>query len=443
MADQRKLNSSPTMKTVDTDLTLATDELTIDANSTLETNPSSLETPRSASTPTAMNREDRVERAKEWCAELESYLEDNKNRGLVPGVCASDLKWEVLDSEQKVRAMRLVSSDFSWSPGKPLKNPERYTTTFTTEFDRFLERATIPWRTATYKFKGIFYRSLFFEEEDIEKYMVIRRQRAGICSLHASVVFQHYLECYRNETENHSTFDISRYISGTAKHPEQIQYLLTGNLGVKADDFFLRITRCHEALFIDYTSAAVNKDDEYMETYKNWALKFYSDEYRGPVLLCGFAVGDTFNSANVSQVTYEGRESNHRQSVEGITKTHAMVVIGMYVKDDGKLWFLVQNTWKDCYFQEISAEYLASCGGRLRFVHKSADISLREDPAKIDDVYGEAASPISEGDDALEEKSCDGSDYYCCNYDYDYDNNYDDCCDLSYHESYDNDGCDY
>jgi hypothetical protein len=42
------------------------------------------------------------------------------------------------------------------------------------------------------------------------------------------------------------------------------------------------------------------------------------------------------------------------------TLTHAMVVIGYRMDDDGKVWFLIQNTWHGMILFEASGDYLAS-----------------------------------------------------------------------------------
>ena len=384
------------------------------------------ETPRTTSTPRAMTRADCLECAKEWCASL----------------LLRDTEWTKLTTEQKERAIRLISPDFSWSPQKLINNQNRYKTTFRDEFEKFLKQATVPWKTATYfnPIDRLTYRSLFFEDEDIEKYMVIRRQRSGLCCLHASVVFQHYLNCYRNGTANHTTFDISSYIRGQLPVETKLKFLRTGAVGTNAYAFFKTITGVKEGSFVNFAPENVNDSRARLDFYKTYVLMFFSNtDHRGPALISDFAQGETFSNKDEGKVTYEGIETKFLSKDNGEKNKHAMVVIGMYVKEDGILWFLVQNWWKGSYFQEISAEYFMSCGGILRFLKNGTDVSLKNDPSTVNDIYSEAATPVSERDDDFDEESCDGSGIYFCGDDH-YDSDDGHCEDDPVHyDYYDND----
>ena len=109
------------------------------------------------------------EKAKKFCADL-------------------GLNWNTLSDEVKLRAKRLMSPCYSWGPDKSSK--ERYKTTFREEFERFLQISKIDWKTATYECEGEVHRSIFFEEEDVDKFMVIRTQSSGFCC---------FAVCGRNE----------------------------------------------------------------------------------------------------------------------------------------------------------------------------------------------------------------------------------------------------
>ena len=379
--------------------TLDTDQLTIDPSSTLETLQSTLETPtETLDTPrsSSSSRKEDIhairDQAKVWCEAL------------------PDTIWKELSTEQKIRATRLHISDFSWSPGKPIDNPERYTATFCEEFERFLELATIDWMNETYVFDGKTYKALFFEKEDMKNFMVIRRERSGLCAVHASVTLQHYLDSLRNKTENHITFDVSHYIREKMSKEKQKQFLLTGKFGVTALDFFMTITGTTLEDFDPYSSAKANACGEaYFNKYKRGMLDSFST-YREPALVSNFATSKSLKDPN--KVTYEGRENDfkYKDATKTTKRRHAMILIGMYVDDGGMLWFLIQNTWKDRYFLEISAEYFISCEAFVRFVPPVVDISLKGDPAVVDDTYAECSSPMSASDDALEEGSFFGDD---------------------------------
>lgn len=395
--------------------------MTIDPSSTFETPRSTFETPRSTLEPPTESLETPPEtlettrkevidsivaRAKAWCEGLSNIT-----------------SFEQLSLEQQKRATRLHLSDFSWSPGKS-RRTERYRTTFGEEFNRFLELATIDWKNETYEdpYDGKTYSSLFFEEEDIEKFMVIRRQRSGLCAAHASVTFQHYLESFRNKTENHTTLDVSHYIRETLSEEKQERYLLTGKFGMNAHNFFFTITGMTEADICIQSPSAGNKTRWNFNWYKKQALTNFSSS-RGPALVSNFASGKSFNNSDANKVTYQGRENDFKYKDSGEKQRHAMILIGMHVDDDGMLWFLLQNTWKDKFFVEVSAEYFISCEGILRFVPESVDVSLKDNPAVVNDEYYETSSPISaSSNDVLEEGSCGGSgNFFCDDDDDDYD----------------------
>jgi hypothetical protein len=73
---------------------------------------------------------------------------------------------------------------------------------------------------------------------------------------------------------------------------------------------------------------------------------------------------------------------------------HSMVVIGVHADvDSDKVWFLLQNCWKNKYFFVVSAEYLASCEGRITFVNSADDVSLKDSLDTVDGVYVEHTIP--------------------------------------------------
>lgn len=126
-------------------------------------------------------------------------------------VLAVGLKWESINEEQRIRAMRIQSPDFTFSPTQGGEAPpsKRYTTTFRKEWTDFLN--SIKNTELQHAFSN--FDNVFFNEDDIEKYMVIRRQRSGVCSSHSSVTFQHYVKSCRSTSgeKNHKMIDISTY----------------------------------------------------------------------------------------------------------------------------------------------------------------------------------------------------------------------------------------
>jgi hypothetical protein len=55
----------------------------------------------------------------------------------------------------------------------------------------------------------------------------------------------------------------------------------------------------------------------------------------------------------------EGKPAGAVSSTAGTSGTHAMVLIGCRRDETGKMWFLIQNTWRCMVLFEVSAEYLA------------------------------------------------------------------------------------
>jgi hypothetical protein len=62
----------------------------------------------------------------------------------------------------------------------------------------------------------------------------------------------------------------------------------------------------------------------------------------------------------------------------------------------GKVWFLLQNTWKNKYFRVVSAEYMASCKATISFVHKGVSVALVEKLHVVDSWYAETNCEMEE-----------------------------------------------
>lgn len=338
----------------------------------------------------------------EWCAER------------------CDFNYEDLNGDERVRAKIIQSPDFSWSPDKQIPNADRYTTHFRREFERFLKGSKFQWKEATYEYEGKTYNALFFEDEDMEDFMVIRRQKGGLCPLQASVTLQHYAECIKKrqegiDAENHETLDISSYIREKASDEECKHYIRKGSLGRNSREFLKKLLglREHDLLLYE-TWESMFEEERHVEAFNKFMLEWYS-KYRAPGILRQFAVSESFNAHEEGNATFDGEEKNFIIKEGGEISRHAMVVIGMTIdKETGMLWFLVQNSWRDRYFQEISAEYVASCEGRFLFFHlHRADISLKDYHPTINDVYAEASSPKGDENDVWVENDRGDGDGLC------------------------------
>ena len=109
------------------------------------------------------------------------------------------MEWDDLDLDSQNRVKRIMSPDFTWSPTNQGQGNE---TTFRKEFLEFANNLShcegIEEDAGKLKALGV-----FFGLQGMDTYLVIRRQKSGICCWHASVVLQHYLN-----VDDHTMMDI-------------------------------------------------------------------------------------------------------------------------------------------------------------------------------------------------------------------------------------------
>jgi hypothetical protein len=94
------------------------------------------------------------------------------------------LDYDDLDGDANIRAkQRLMSPDFTWSPNKPLAE-HRTETTFADELQSFCKNdgMHVYWQEDSCS-------HLFFDADVEHTFLVIRRQRAGNCYMHAVAVW--------------------------------------------------------------------------------------------------------------------------------------------------------------------------------------------------------------------------------------------------------------
>ena len=334
--------------------------------------------------------EERVNRAKNFCI----------RRGL---------RYEELDSQAQKRVNEIQTSDYTWSPGNDTRE-NRYKTTFRKEFEKFLKKpGTMKWDTETYKIKGQQYGCIFFKTKTMDNFMVIRRQIDENFCLSASVTFQHYLECVANNIndENHTTFDISVYIREKATDEQVKQFILNGSLGMNSKSFVSEIVAQEK---VPWSEWELTRDSN-MEAVKSFGKHLLSQfaDLRCPALV-SIDVGRSFNDGEQDLSTFEGKEQDFDLNEAGEATRHAMVCIGVYKDEADMVWLLIQNSWKNRYFQEISVEYLGSCNGKVRFIdYRGLDISLKDNPTTINAVYAEAS--CQKGDENDSRFESDRGDY--------------------------------
>eukprot|EP00980_Cylindrotheca_fusiformis_P016289 scaffold4841_cov132-Cylindrotheca_fusiformis.AAC.2 len=314
-------------------------------------------------------------------------LQEQKAKDFVHGL---GLQWSDCNLEQQKRAMKIQSPDFTWGPTRGDAPPNhRYTTTFKEEWEKFIAHLPEPHKTAFSTFEHV-----FFDEDAITNFMVIRRQLSGICSAHASVLVQHYIEsCRRTSQEaNHEMLDISSFIRNDLPKEKQKRYVQEGVTGHSSFELLKIFTQTNDSMYIERNP---NPKSRY-EFVHHADIKIIYDlliRHEEPGLVSNFMVGDEFYEKSILEGTLdeEGYEKIVKER-EGKPNLHAMVLLGAYLSpDDGRYWFLLQNTHQNAYFKLIDGEYLASCEPTVYFANKKIDMSLKGTYEVVTGEYIETA----------------------------------------------------
>lgn len=310
-----------------------------------------------------------------------------------------DVEYDELDNDGQLRAKRLMSKDFSWRPSHDGQS-NHHKTTFKEQYDLFRNRVG-----------HVFDDNVFFAGEGFDKafedYLVIRRQRAGLCYMHAVTVFQHYVDYIRrhrvkNDHENdHSTLDISWYIRECFA-PTKLEKFLRSSCGGGSVDFFCEITGIWP-LDIIFRQIQCKSKDETKFRRDIEVLFLTWQQQREPALVSRFAVEERFQENGKFVYDYEVDTEKFFAYAEKQGKPsramvlHSMVLIGMR-KDDksGKYWFLLQNFWPTKYLVVVSGEYMASCRALITFAPDDENVSLKNNLTVVNAHYSETETELEE-----------------------------------------------
>ena len=314
-----------------------------------------------------------------------------------------DFSYDELDDEGKLRANRLMSPDRGWSPIKGESvdkgaSSSHEHTSFRSEFDTFCNSVS----------EGPEWMSrVFFDEAAMDEYMAIRRQRAGICYMHAGAILQHYLQCKRaTGLKNHAMLDLSTYIRESMNKNEVSKYLQKGG-GGNSIDFFSRITGIPKKKLISISFPAKKSEDP--DSF-NFAITYAWGVYakrREPGLVSGFYIESAFGGEKsvFDDEADEAEFDSYARSKEPGRTTrimHSMVLIGAHREEEtGKVWFLLQNFWHNKYFCIVSAEYLASCYATISFATPHDDVSLKGNHPTVDATYVETELELEECEECV------------------------------------------
>lgn len=276
----------------------------------------SLETPKQPIQP-KMTREESEKNAREFM----------ENKGL-------NISYDQLDEFGKLRASRLMSTDFSWSP-KQEKIGNHGETTFREQWELFCRKFPI-WEDLSH---------VFFDEDALDNFLVIREQRGGICFMHAVTVYLHYLQYLRMETTrpNHEMLDLSWYICERFPKEKLEKFLLKGG-GGSSIDFFCELTGHHKNEIMSANIVLASKswdEDQFQQNIQMICDKFARN--KEPALVSEFAIERNFKSSDEfsydgeleMEVYYDYAEQCGKSS--HIRVLHSMVLLGLRKEDSGKV----------------------------------------------------------------------------------------------------------
>ena len=103
---------------------------------------------------------------------------------------------------------------------------------------------------------------VFFDWRAMDSYLVIRRQKTGICCLHAGVVLQHYLNVLRAGVDDHTMMDICGFMRNDLDGLKKKQYIQKGTCGLGSEDFFRKIIGLPKHRFRRVSPYLKSKDPE-------------------------------------------------------------------------------------------------------------------------------------------------------------------------------------
>jgi hypothetical protein len=233
---------------------------------------------------------------------------------------------------------------------------------------------------------------------DVTDLLVLRRQKSGLCFMHAAVMLQHYLVCICREkagktasgteigNEEVGVIDMAWYIK-TYWRGDKLAHYLLGDCGGCSFDFFEEINH-------HIGSENLNVRREYLTnaTAATWDRLLGELRHR-PVLVSSFTVRRSLFFSE--DVKFDCSDEGKLESLG----MHAMVMIGGR-KKNGKYYFLLQNWWSNRYFIEVSESYLQFAAASVTFVHGDIACIPREF-CTVRTAYAETSVDCAERIDEL------------------------------------------
>ncbi|KAL3907180.1 MAG: hypothetical protein SGILL_008975 [Bacillariaceae sp.] len=240
-------------------------------------------------------------------------------------------------------------------------------------------------------------------------------KKSGICCWHASVILQHYLQCHRRTNDlskNHTMLDICDFMRVHLDPEKQKQYIAKGTCGLASEDFFMIITgiKDFELQRRQISKRTGKKEGPAKDTidfrFRADTSHFFNEfcgeanRLQAPALVSRFRIEKGFHDKHVLDRTVDQKEfaeyAKSKGKPDGIWVEHSMVLIGAFMDETGKGWFLMQNFWKGEFFKLVSAEYMASCLATIVLVPKQCSVSLAGNYSTMDSEYVESEVCLEE-----------------------------------------------
>jgi hypothetical protein len=183
-------------------------------------------------------------------------------------------------------------------------------------------------------------------DDPMQQGMLVQRvQKAGLCSMHAPAVLQHYLVARSGvKPAFNGMADISTVVRKCFTTEQLTNHIVNGES--RASHIFLKSLLLPNSEVTHISPAFVTR--AFLLTY-------------GPVLVSRFQVfDDFFQSKSCVFDTWGGTGS--------IRGWHAMVLIGVRIDEAGNKFFLLQNWWAQRQFIEVSLSYLEQSNATLYYV---------------------------------------------------------------------------
>jgi hypothetical protein len=192
--------------------------------------------------------------------------------------------------------------------------------------------------------------------------------------LHAAIVLQQYLISMRSEAWSVPSLDLTAYRNAHADSDALYKFIMR-NAGGVAFEAIQHMTQTSPA---DWTTpltlATTRAGDE--EHHARVTSIINHLKTLGPGLVSQFACDDSPAGfvKSTTQVSF-GRTDADIIDVSAGPKEkrqyHSMVLLGYRVDSaTGRVFFLLQNCWKNRIFVEMSSQYLASSGAKFTFCKK-------------------------------------------------------------------------